>query len=203
MANHYDEVYRETADSGGPPWVIGGPQPAMARVLDDGVKGPKVLDVGCGTGDLAIALARRGYDVTGVDISGVAIETAKAKAAAEGLAIDFRVQDATRLTLPSAPFDSVFDSGLLHILVRHGGGEADRYLGLLPGLAAPGAPVFVLAISREAGDDWSVTEEFLRTSFAEPDWVSTKVDHIEVNGDWKGERLAMPGFLLRTTRAHT
>jgi hypothetical protein len=49
--NDYDELHRDTADSGGPPWDIGGPQPALAEVLDDGVKGPKVLDVGCGTGD--------------------------------------------------------------------------------------------------------------------------------------------------------
>jgi 2-polyprenyl-3-methyl-5-hydroxy-6-metoxy-1,4-benzoquinol methylase len=49
-------------------------------VLDDGVKGPKVLDVGCGTGDLAIALARRGYEVSAIDISRVAIDMARAKA---------------------------------------------------------------------------------------------------------------------------
>src|SRR5262245_849250 len=138
MTNRYDEIYRETADSGGPPWVIGGPQPALARVLDEGVKGPKVLDVGCGPGDLAIALARRGYDVTAVDISPVAIEMAKAKAAAEGLAVNFDVQDARHLSLPAAPFNSVFDSGLLHSLIRHGGDEVDDYLALLPGLAAPG-----------------------------------------------------------------
>lgn len=64
----YDELYRDTADSGGPPWDIGGPQPALARVLDDGVTGPKVLDVGCGTGDLAIALARRHGPVVAVGV---------------------------------------------------------------------------------------------------------------------------------------
>ena len=82
-----------------------------------------MLDLGCGTGELALALARRGHQVTGVDISQVAIDAARAKAAAEGLTVHFEVQDATRLSLPSAPFDSVFDSGLLHNLVRHGGAE--------------------------------------------------------------------------------
>jgi len=84
--NAYDEIYRD----GRPPWDIGAPQPALAKVLDDGVTGPKVLDIGCGPGGLAIALARRGYDVTAVDISAVAIDLARARAAREGVVVHFR-----------------------------------------------------------------------------------------------------------------
>ena len=197
----YDELYRETADSGGPPWDIGSPQPALAAVLDDGVKGPKVLDVGCGTGHLAIALARRGYNVTGIDISRVAVGMARARAASEGLTVHFEVQDATKLSLPSAPFDSVFDSGLLHSLHRRGGDEVDEYLALLPGLAAPGATVFVLAVSLVAGQGWGVTETFLRAGFAEPKWVDTQVEEIDVAAEVGGRELSLPGFLLRTVRA--
>ncbi|MGC3864074.1 class I SAM-dependent methyltransferase [Micromonospora chersina] len=197
----YDEVYRDTAGSGGPPWDIGGPQPALAAVLDAGVRGPKVLDVGCGGGDLAIALARRGHQVTGVDISRVAIDHARAKAAGEGLTVHFEVQDATRLSLPSAPFDSIFDSGLLHSLVRLGGGAADAYLAALPGLAAPGATVFVLAVSLADGQGWGVTEDLLRAGFAEPEWTGTEIEEIQVAAETDGRRLSLPGFLLRTVRA--
>lgn len=196
----YDRIYSETADSGGPPWDIGGPQPALAAVLDEGVKGPKVLDVGCGPGDLAIALARRGYDVTAVDISPVAIDRARARADREGLTIHFGVQDATKLSLPAAPFDSVFDSGLLHSLDRDGAAVND-YLALLPDLAAPGATVFVLAVSLEDGQGWGLTEEFLRSAFPEPAWTSTRIDPITVAAQKGEEKLELPGFLLRTQRA--
>ncbi|MBM0256352.1 class I SAM-dependent methyltransferase [Micromonospora sp. 4G55] len=197
----YDTLYRDTADSGGPPWDIGGPQPALAAVLDRGLKGPKVLDIGCGPGDLAIALARRGYQVTAVDISPVAIDMARAKAAAEGLTVHFEVQDATKLSLPSAPFDSVFDSGLLHSLHRRGGGAVEHYLALLPGLVAPGATVFVLAVAFAADQGWGVTEELLRAGFAEPQWVDTEIEEIDVTAETGGQQLSLPGFLLRTVRA--
>jgi SAM-dependent methyltransferase len=200
VGQQYDRIYRDSAGSGGPPWEIGGPQPALARVLDSGVRGPKVLDIGCGAGDLAIALARRGFEVTAIDISHVAIESARAKAAAEGLTVRFEVQDATRLSLRSAPFDSVFDSGLLHSLHRHGGAGVAEYLALLPALAAPGASVYVLAVSLEHGGGWGVTEEVLRASFPEPVWVGTEVEAIDVAAEWDGQEQALAGFLLHTSR---
>ena len=62
-----------------------------------------VLDIGCGTGRHAVELARRGYRVTGIDLSPSQIERARAKAAAAGVAPDFRVGDARAL-----PFDGEF-----------------------------------------------------------------------------------------------
>jgi hypothetical protein len=126
---------------------------------------------------------------------------ARAKAAGEGLTVHFEVQDATDLSLPSAPFDSVFDSGLLHSLRRRGGGEAGEYLALLPGIAAPGGTVFVLAVSLEAGHGWGMTEESLRAGFAEPEWIDTEVEAIAVAAETGGKQLSLPGFLLRTVRA--
>ncbi len=69
--------------------------------------GTQVLDVACGTGNLAVIAARRGCEVSGVDIAGNLIGQARARAAAEGLRIDFREGDAEALPLADCRFDLV------------------------------------------------------------------------------------------------
>jgi ubiquinone/menaquinone biosynthesis C-methylase UbiE len=67
----------------------------------------RVLDVACGTGNLAIPAARTGASVTGIDIAPNLLEHARARAAAENLRADFREGDAEQLPLPDAQFDVV------------------------------------------------------------------------------------------------
>jgi ubiquinone/menaquinone biosynthesis C-methylase UbiE len=70
-------------------------------------QGSKVLDVGCGTGNAAIPLARAGANVIGVDIATNLLEQARARAGSEGLKIDFREGDVEALPFPAAEFDAV------------------------------------------------------------------------------------------------
>lgn len=77
-----------------------------------------ILDLACGTGNMAMRLAQMGYEVWGVDISTPMIAEARRKAQEAGLNIHYEVQDATQLEL-NRPFDlviSLFDS-LNYILV--------------------------------------------------------------------------------------
>jgi SAM-dependent methyltransferase len=69
-------------------------------------EGARVLDVGCGPGRHALALARRGIDVVGVDLSEDFVALAREAAAAEGLAARFEVRDVRDLTY-EADFDAV------------------------------------------------------------------------------------------------
>jgi 2-polyprenyl-3-methyl-5-hydroxy-6-metoxy-1,4-benzoquinol methylase len=68
----------------------------------------KIIDIGCGTGRHAIELAKRGYQITGVDLSDSQLRRAKEKAKAQNLEIDFQRQDARKL-----PFSSTFDVALM------------------------------------------------------------------------------------------
>jgi 2-polyprenyl-3-methyl-5-hydroxy-6-metoxy-1,4-benzoquinol methylase len=56
-----------------------------------------ILDIGCGTGRHSVELARRGYRMTGVDLSDSQIARAREKAAVAGVAVDLRVGDAREL----------------------------------------------------------------------------------------------------------
>ena len=69
--------------------------------------GMKVLDVACGTGNLALPAARAGADVTGVDIAPNLVEQARENAKREGLKAKFDEGDAEALPYDDASFDAV------------------------------------------------------------------------------------------------
>ena len=73
-----------------------------------GIKpGTKVLDVGCGAGQLALIAARAGAKVTGCDIATNWLEKARARALAEGLKVTFKEGDAESLPFEDGQFDAV------------------------------------------------------------------------------------------------
>ncbi|MCI4360693.1 MAG: class I SAM-dependent methyltransferase, partial [Thermoplasmata archaeon] len=65
---------------GQPPWDIGGPQPEVVRLAEENEFSGDVLDIGCGTGENALELARRGMTVWGLDAAPRAIDRARVKA---------------------------------------------------------------------------------------------------------------------------
>lgn len=77
------------------------------RRVFGGFRGKRVLDVGCGGGILAAALAREGALVTGIDPSASSVRVAEEHAREAGLAIDYRV--ATAETLDAMSFPATFD----------------------------------------------------------------------------------------------
>lgn len=67
--------------------------------------GARLLDIGCGTGRHAIEMARRGYAVTGIDLSAGMLAEARQAAAQAGVTVEWIKADATRFLGP-APFDA-------------------------------------------------------------------------------------------------
>jgi len=71
-------------------------------------KGERVLDVGCGAGQLSLPVARAGGVVTAVDIASNLIEAARKRAADAKLDIRFEDGDAEALAFADGSFDFVF-----------------------------------------------------------------------------------------------
>lgn len=110
--------WNERYSSGNLPWDTGRPDPHLVDLVGSGnLTARTVLEVGCGTGTNALWLAARGFDVTGVDVSSLAVERAKAKAEHSGGRCRFRTLDFLRDPIEGT-FDLVFDRGCFHSFDR-------------------------------------------------------------------------------------
>jgi 2-polyprenyl-6-hydroxyphenyl methylase/3-demethylubiquinone-9 3-methyltransferase len=106
--------------------------------------GKRVLDVGCGGGILAEALAREGAVVTGVDPSEKSIAVARAHAAEMELKIDYRVASGEALAASFADgFDLVFAVDVLEHV-----DDLDRTLAAIATVLAPGGGLGFLTHNR-------------------------------------------------------
>jgi SAM-dependent methyltransferase len=86
----------------------------------------RLLELGCGAGNMTIWLAERGYEAYGVDISHTAIAWAREKALEHGLRINFSVGDVLDLVeYTDGFFDFVFDGHCLHCII---GKDRERML---------------------------------------------------------------------------
>lgn len=191
----YDGMYAADVP---PPWEIGAPQPALAALLDRVEIESPVLDVGCGTGELATYAAQRGHQVLGIDGSAEGVAQARAKAADKGVDVAFRVADATRLEELDIRPRSVLDSGLLHCLDDEG---QKAYVAGLEAVCGSGALVCVLAMSAEAGVGWGETPEKLTRLFSAPAWVATTVEPTEILAGIDGAEHHLASYLMTARRA--
>lgn len=148
LARVYDAAYTSV-----PNWDIGRPQRPFVALQEAGLVEDPVLDVGCGTGELSLYLARQGNRVLGIDISPRAIEQARAKARWRRIPAEFLVLDALRLDrLADAGFRfrTVLDCAMLHVL---GDSERERFVDGLETVIEPGGLYCVLGDARR--DDTS------------------------------------------------
>jgi SAM-dependent methyltransferase len=76
--------------------------------------GKRVLEIGCGNGADGVTFAQHGALYTGVDLTAEAVEATRRHFAVLGLAGEFRVENAERLSFPEASFDWVYSHGVLH-----------------------------------------------------------------------------------------
>lgn len=194
----WDDAYSH----GRAPWEIGRPQPAILRVADAGELIEPILDSGCGSGEHALLAATIGLEVTGVDISVLAVERARAKARQRGLSAEFLVGDVLDLRSIerlNPPFRTVIDVGCFHTFSN---AEREVYVANLASVVEPGGVLHLLCFSEYTpGTDGPrrVTQAEIRAAFS-VGWRVHRIkeDVFSVSSAWAG--LPPNAWLARIVR---
>lgn len=123
--NEHEVVYQKLRESGYKGWGgtnyenrMNGWDDNLNKIFESiKIEQGKVLELGCGAGDVSLKLAQMDFDVTGVDISPTAVKWAKEKAQDSSLTIDFIAQSVCETTLlEGKQFELIIDGNCLHCL---------------------------------------------------------------------------------------
>ena len=129
-----------------PPWQIDRPQPEVIRLIEQGKFESPVLDLGCGTGDNTIELARHGLVVKGLDAVPEALDRARKKTEQAGLkqSPEFVLGDALRLDESGLKARTVLDCALFHTFSDE---ERKDYIRGLEAVLSQGGRLHILSFS--------------------------------------------------------
>ncbi len=160
MTNFFEESY-----AGIPPWEIGKPQIEFVKLEQEEQFGKNILDVGCGTGDLALHLTSLDYNVVGVDCAPTAIKKARAKATEKHVNVRFEVMNALELRSLDQQFDTIIDCGLFHVFEDK---LRAKYRSSLESVLKPGGRFYMLVFSEHEtreGGPLRITQDEIRQAF--------------------------------------
>lgn len=110
------EQFKELYKAQTTPWDLGRPDFNLRELFEStSIDSRKALDVGCGSGHNSILLAQHGFDVTGTDVSDVALKKAEENASEANVKCTFLLMDFMQQDVPGAPFGFLFDRGCWHL----------------------------------------------------------------------------------------
>lgn len=123
-------------------WILDRLRPGVAA-REAPLRGLRVLDIGCGGGLLAEAMARAGAAVTGIDVTARNIEVARLHARAAGLDIDYRHLGAEALAATGARFDVVLNMEVVEHVA-----DLPGFMDAACALVADSGQMFVATLNR-------------------------------------------------------
>jgi SAM-dependent methyltransferase len=178
LIDGWDRRYREGRRA---PWNNDLP---AAPVLQEAIKKKAIkpcrtVVLGCGSGSNAIFLAKKGFDVTAIDVAPSALGIAMADAKKAGVKVRWVLADVLRLP-DSKPYDLIFDRGCYHN-VRYV--NATGFVASLKQLTRPGTRCFVLSCNRDKAP--GIREKTMRDDFSELfdfEWIRKATIHVGKDG---------------------
>ncbi len=135
----WDSRYRGSRRPG---WDVGRPATELTKAVEGGtIKPGRAVVLGCGTGTNAVYLAKKGFDVTALDIAPTSLTLAQAKARKAGVKVRWLVADVLAPP-PMEPFDFIFDRGCYHGVRRV---SATGYVKTVDAVSRPGTRLLIIA----------------------------------------------------------
>jgi SAM-dependent methyltransferase len=135
----WDYAYRQ----GTPEWDSGVPSEALVRIVERGIIKPcRAIEIGCGTGADAVYLAQKGFEMTAVEASPMAMERARTRAQRARVLINFILDDVFEYTAEAEKHAFVYDAGFYHFIRNQ---DLEAFLDMLWRLTFPGSHYLTIA----------------------------------------------------------
>ncbi len=174
-------------------WDRGEAGPMLRRWLADGLLAPcRILVPGCGRGHEVIDLARRGFDVTALDLADTPVRELRAALKREGVSAEV-VQTDFFEWRTTEPFDAIYEQTSLCAIQPR---ERQQYADCLADWLRPEGVLFALIMQTDkpGGPPFHCAMDDMRTLFAQPRWQWPEHKDATVNGPnrrelaWRIER---------------
>jgi SAM-dependent methyltransferase len=163
LVERWDARYRGDSRPG---WDKGIPSSHLKAAVESGmIKPGRAVVLGCGTGTNAIYLAKRGFEVTAIDIAPTALNLAQDKAEKANAKVRWLLADVLAPPVDLERFDLIFDRGCYHGVRRS---NAKAYVKTVERISRPGAHILILAGNANEDRHYGpprVSEEELRGDF--------------------------------------
>lgn len=141
-----------------PPWDTGITPPELAAFIREHPPG-RAIDLGCGTGTNLLALARAGWQVTGVDFAFRAVAAARRRLNQAGVMGEVRAGDVSQFDIVRGTYELVLDIGCYHGLPQQARTAYCRNLGAI---LAPGGHFLIYAHWKsDPNDKWGIDNDDL------------------------------------------
>jgi 2-polyprenyl-3-methyl-5-hydroxy-6-metoxy-1,4-benzoquinol methylase len=150
--SEWDKYYRSyPLDELG--WELGKPRPVLVEFVEKGlIKAGRALDLCCGAGTNTVYLAKKGFDVAGIDISLTALGIAKTTAKHTKVHIGFLQESFVDLAFADGVFDFVFDMGCFHHVEIE---DRNRFIAGINRVLKEGGQYMLTCFSYKNGPGWN------------------------------------------------
>ncbi len=195
---NWDDIYRQyTLDE--IPWELERPDWPLKRLVESGalIKG-KVLDACSGAGTQSIYLARKGFKVTGIEISPTAVEISGRRSRKAGVKCNFIKGDILSFPFKTEEFDLIIDRGCFHHIPKD---KRRDYINGVCRILRDGGKYYLKCFSYKNGKAWNYFRKRDIIRHFGPCFDILEMKHIDKGaGRKKGVRYLWYAFMEKRLR---